>query len=122
MKREKRERGTQGMRGRKEEHLNAYLDQFTDTNFYNIFSSVSTGIRELRVVLEFVFLLDMKLCATKEKKKSCRIWLFQNKQECWADRSRGKQFSSHLTAPLVTVFFWNRSSFRTSWIWEGSKK
>lgn len=32
------------MRGRKEEHLNTYLDQFKDINFYNIFSSVSTGI------------------------------------------------------------------------------
>lgn len=56
------------MRGRKEEHLNAYLDQFTDTNCCNIFSSVSTGIRELRVIFEFIFMVDVQLCAAKEKK------------------------------------------------------
>lgn len=86
---ETQRRGNQGMRRRQEEHFSTCLNWFKPNNLCNTFTPISAGFDSGRVIISVHFSIRLAIVCS-EWKRIFRIWLFQDKQECWADKSLGK--------------------------------
>lgn len=90
------------MRGRREEHLHTYLDQYKDTNFCNIFSSVSTGIDSWLYLSSYF--CQICNCVQQKKKTIAGSGCFKINRNAGLT-SPEKSNSAHIRNKMVYVCF-----------------